>query len=272
MKTTIRGQLAHKTIWITGASSGIGEALAIACASRGANLVLSARRLDELERVKAACAQVGHGRFLTVPLDVTDDVACDTAYFDIAKQMGQVDWLINNAGISQRSLVSETVTAVDRRIMEVDYFSVVNLTRKVLPDMLKRKNGKVIFISSVAGLVGTQYRASYAAAKAAVHLWANSLRAEVAAQGVEVSVVFPGFVKTNVSQAALVGDGSEQGTMDEAQAKAMSPTDFAEKTVKALLAGREYIVIGGAKEKVAALLSRVSPTLLYKVIRRVKVK
>lgn len=272
MEANFRGSLVHKTIWITGASSGIGEALAVACASRGANLVLSARRLDELERVKAACALVGHARFMTVSLDVTDDLAIDQAYFEIAKEMGQVDWLINNAGISQRSLITETIADVDRRIMEVDYFAVVNLTRKVLPDMLQRKSGKVVFISSVAGLVGTQYRGSYGAAKAAVHLWANSLRAEVGGQGISVSVIFPGFVKTNVSVAALVGDGSELGTMDDAQAGAMSATDFAEKTVKALLAGREYIVIGGAKEKVAALLSRVSPTLLYKVIRRAKVR
>ncbi|WP_410210903.1 SDR family NAD(P)-dependent oxidoreductase [Aquirhabdus sp.] len=268
---TQQGKLSNQTVWITGASSGIGEALAIACAARGANVVLSARRLDELERVKVACEEVGLGQFLAVALDVTDDVACDQAYFDISKQMGKVDWLINNAGISQRSLISDTLTAVDRKIMEVDYFSVVNLTRKVLPDMLKRRSGKVIFISSVAGLVGTQYRASYAAAKAAVHLWANSLRAEVGGQGIGVSVVFPGFVKTNVSVAALVGDGSEQGTMDDAQHTAMSANDFAEKTVKALLANREYIVVGGAKEKVAALLSRASPTLLYKVIRRSKV-
>ena len=272
MDKTFRGSLAHTTIWITGASSGIGEALAIACAARGANLVLSARRIDELERVKVACAQVGYGRFLAVSLDVTDDVACDKAYFEIAKEMGQVDWLINNAGISQRSLISETVTAVDRRLMEVDYFAVVNLTRKVLPDMVKRKKGKVVFISSVAGLVGTQYRGSYSAAKAAVHMWANSLRAEVGGKGVGVSVVFPGFVKTNVSVAALVGDGSELGSMDDAQAGAMSATDFAEKTVKALLAGREYVVVGGIKEKLGALLSRVSPTLLYKVIRRAKVR
>lgn len=264
--------LVGQTIWITGASSGIGEALAVAVAARGANVVLSARRMEELERVKAACARAGQGRLLAVVLDVTDDAACDQAYFDITKQMGQVDWLINNAGISQRSLVSETVAAVDRKLMEVDYFAVVNLTRKVLPDMVKRKHGKLVYISSVAGLVGTQYRASYAAAKAAVHLFANSLRAEVAAQGVGVSVVFPGFVHTNVSVAALTGDGSAQGTMDDAQAHAMSAEDFAEKTVKALLAGREYVVVGGLKERVATLLGRVSPPLLYKVIRRAKVR
>jgi short-subunit dehydrogenase len=269
MATRHYNRLEGQTIWITGASSGIGEALTIACAARGANVVLSARRLDELERVKAACK--GQGRLLCVPMDVTDDAACDQAYAHIIQELGQVDWLINNAGISQRALIADTVIATDRRIMEVDYFSVVNLTRKVLPDMLRRKHGKVIFISSVAGLVGTQLRASYAAAKAAVHLWANSLRAEVGGQGIGVAVVFPGFVKTNVSVAALVGDGSAQGTMDAAQDHAMSATDFAEQTLKALLAGREYIVIGGAKERFAAVLSRISPSLLYKVIRRSKV-
>ncbi len=264
-------QLSGQTVWITGASSGIGEALAIGCAQRGANLALSARRMDELERVQAACARVGQGKFLCVAMDVTDDAGCDQAYAQIMAEFGQVDWLINNAGISQRALIADTVMATDRRIMEVDYFAVVNLTRKVLPDMLKRQSGKVVFISSVAGLVGTQLRASYAAAKGAVHLWANSLRAEVGGQGIGVTVVFPGFVKTNVSVAALVGDGSAQGTMDEAQNHAMSATDFAEKTLKALLAGREYVVIGGAKEQFAALLSRISPSLLYKVIRRSKV-
>lgn len=269
--TSYSGKLHGKTVWITGASSGIGEALAIECAARSANVVLSARRMDELERVKAACTEAGQGRFLCVAMDVTDDAACDQAYAQIIAELGQVDWLINNAGISQRALIADTVTATDRRIMEVDYFSVVNLTRKVLPGMLARKTGKVVFISSVAGLVGTQLRASYAAAKAAVHLWANSLRAEVGGQGIGVTVVFPGFVKTNVSVAALVGDGSAQGTMDEAQDHAMSATEFAEQTVRALLAGREYVVIGGTKERFAALLSRISPSLLYKVIRRSKV-
>ncbi len=264
--------LANKTIWITGASSGIGEALALACAAHGADLVLSARRLDELERVKTACTKLGQGQFMTVSLDVTDDICCDQAYLRITQEMGQVDWLINNAGISQRSLISETIMDVDRKLMEVDYFAVINLTRKVLPDMLKRKSGRIIFISSIAGLVGTQYRAGYSAAKAAVHLWANSLRAEVGDQGIGVSVIFPGFVKTNVSIAALVGDGSELGTMDDAQARGMSAQTSAEQMIQAVLDGDEYIVVGGIKEKLAALLSRISPTLLYKVIRRANVR
>jgi short-subunit dehydrogenase len=142
----------------------------------------------------------------------------------------------------------------------------------VLPTLLKQKSGRVVFVSSVAGLLGTKYRASYSAAKAAIHMWANSLRAEVAKEGVEVSVVFPGFVKTNVSFNALNGEGKPQGHQDEAIENGLDADVFAKNTVKALMAGDEYIVVGGAKEKLGVLVSRLSPSALYKMIRKTKVK
>ncbi|MFX6799740.1 SDR family NAD(P)-dependent oxidoreductase, partial [Acinetobacter baumannii] len=129
-----------------------------------------------------------------------------------------------------------------------------------------------VFVSSVAGLLGTQYRASYSAAKAAIHMWANSLRAEVADQGVEVSVIFPGFVKTNVSFNALNGAGQPQGHQDEAIENGLEADVFAEQSVKALMQGQEYIVVGGTKEKLGVMVSRMSPKLLYKMIRKTKVK
>ncbi|MCP5960854.1 SDR family NAD(P)-dependent oxidoreductase, partial [Klebsiella pneumoniae] len=125
---------------------------------------------------------------------------------------------------------------------------------------------------SVAGLLGTQYRASYSAAKAAIHMWANSLRAEVSDQGVEVSVIFPGFVKTNVSFNALNGAGEPQGHQDEAIENGLEADVFAEQAVKALVQGQEYIVVGGTKEKLGVMVSRMSPKLLYKMIRKTKVK
>ena len=146
------------------------------------------------------------------------------------------------------------------------------MTKTVLPTFLEQKSGRIVFISSVAGLLGTQYRASYSAAKAAIHMWANSLRAEVAAQGVQVSVVFPGFVKTNVSLNALNGEGKPQGHPDEAIENGLSAEDFAAQTVQALQNGEEYIVIGGKKEKLGVLVSRISPKVLYKMIRKTKVK
>lgn len=180
--------------------------------------------------------------------------------------------LINNAGLSQRALITETSMQTERAIMEIDYFSQVFLTKLVLPTFIAQKSGRIAYISSVAGLLGTQYRATYSAAKAAIHMWANSLRAEVAQDGVKVSVIFPGFVKTNVSFNALNGAGKPQAHQDEAIENGLEADDFAKQTVSALLNGQEYIVVGGAKEKLGVWVSRLSPKTLYKMIRKMKVK
>ncbi|MBI0320482.1 SDR family NAD(P)-dependent oxidoreductase, partial [Streptomyces javensis] len=145
-------------------------------------------------------------------------------------------------GLSQRALIQDTTMQTERAIMEVDYFSQVFLTKTVLPTFIQQKSGQIVFVSSVAGLLGTQYRASYSAAKGAIHMWANSLRAEVAQEGIGVSVIFPGFVKTNVSFNALNGEGKPQGHQDEAIENGLEPQQFAKITVEALLAGEEYIV------------------------------
>lgn len=262
--------LQHKVIWITGASGGIGEALARELAAAGARLVLSARRQDELERVRQSLAN--STQHLVLPLDITDDSAIQNAISQIRQHIGGLDWLINNAGISQRALIVDTALATERRLFEIDYFAQINLTRQTLPLLLADGGGKVVFVSSVAGLVGTQYRGAYSAAKAALHLWANSLRAELFDDGLTVATIFPGFVKTDVSRNALTGDGSALGTMDDAQANAMSADEFAEKAVIALQKGKSYIVIGGLKERLAAWMSRLSPETLYHMIRNSKVR
>lgn len=260
----------NKVIWITGASGGIGEALARELAADGARLVLSARRHTELERVRDSLAN-SH-QHLLLPLDITDDAAIAAAIGAIRQQIGGLDWLINNAGISQRALIQDTSLETERRLFDVDYFAQVNLTKHALQLLLSDGGGKVVFVSSVAGLVGTQYRGAYSAAKAALHLWANSLRAELFDQGLTVATIFPGFVKTDVSLNALTGDGTALGSMDDAQANAMSADTFAEKAVKALLKDKNYIVIGGLKERLGALVSRLSPELLYKMVRKSKVR
>lgn len=257
-------------IWITGASGGIGEALASELAAKGAILILSARRLPELQRVQATLSSPD--KHLLLPLDITDDAAVSAAITTIQHRTGKLDWLINNAGISQRALITETSAETERKLFDIDYFAQVNLTRQALPLLLADGGGHVVFVSSVAGLVGTQYRGSYSAAKAALHLWGNALRAELHDQGLKVATVFPGFVKTDVSRNALTGDGSALGSMDDAQANAMTAQQFADKMVRALQAGKEYIVIGGAKEKLAAWLSRLSPPLLYRLIRKSRVR
>lgn len=262
--------LQDQVVWVTGASSGIGQALAIAFAELGAQLVLSARRDSELQRVKALLPN--QDQHLCVPLDITNALQIEQALQQVLAEKGRIDWLINNAGLSQRALIQDTSMETERKIMEVDYFAHVAMTKAVLPTLLKQKSGHVVFISSVAGLIGTQYRATYSAAKAAIHMWANSLRAEVAAQGIDVSVVFPGFVKTNVSLNALTGNGEAQGFQDEAIEQGLDADEFAEQTVKALLQKQEYIVIGGRKEKLGVMLSRLAPSILYKQIRKAQVK
>ncbi|WP_436861522.1 SDR family NAD(P)-dependent oxidoreductase [Acinetobacter haemolyticus] len=262
--------LENKIVWITGASSGLGKALARECALQGAQVVLTSRRYDELESVRVGLFKPE--QHISIAADITDESQVRHAYEQVLACKGRIDWLINNAGLSQRALIQDTTMQTERAIMEVDYFSQVFLTKTVLPTFLKQKSGRVVFVSSVAGLLGTQYRASYSAAKAAIHMWANSLRAEVAKQGVQVSVVFPGFVKTNVSFNALNGEGKPQGHQDQAIENGLDADIFAERVVTSLMAGDEYIVVGGKKEQLGVFVSRLSPSLLYKMIRKAKVK
>ncbi|QSQ92889.1 SDR family NAD(P)-dependent oxidoreductase [Acinetobacter indicus] len=262
--------LTGKVVWITGASSGLGKALAKECALQGADVILTARRYEELEKVRVTL--LNPERHVSVCADITDESQVRHVYAQVLAAKGRIDWLINNAGLSQRALIQDTTMQTERAIMEVDYFSQVFLTKTVLPTFIAQKSGRIAFVSSVAGLLGTQYRASYSAAKAAIHMWANSLRAEVAQEGIEVSVIFPGFVKTNVSFNALNGEGKPQGHQDEAIENGLEPDLFAQTTVSALLAGEEYIVVGGAKEKLGVWVSRLSPSTLYKMIRKMKVK
>lgn len=259
----------NAVIWITGASGGIGEALAKACALQGAQVVLSARRAEELERVKASL--INPDKHLIIALDITDLGACQHALDTIVARYGRLDWLVNNAGISQRALILDTTIETDRRLFDVDYFAQVQLTRLCL-ERLIASQGKVVFVSSVAGLVGTQYRGSYSAAKAALHLWANSLRAELGHTGLRVATVFPGFVNTDVSRNALTGNGTPLGEMDDAQANAMTADEFAAKTLHALLKDKPYIVVGGLKERFATWVGRLSPALLYRLIQKSRVR
>ncbi|MGO2301319.1 SDR family NAD(P)-dependent oxidoreductase [Psychrobacter sp. AOP7-D1-15] len=257
------------TIWITGASNGLGEALAIAFAKRGATIILSGRDEAKLQAVKKRCKQ--SKKHLIVAFDISDANQTNEAYKSAQQQAGKIDWLINNAGISQRSLIMDTTEDVERKIMEIDYFAQTRLTRLVLPDMLEQGGGKVVMVSSVAGLLGTQYRGAYGAAKAALHMWANSLRAELYEQGIEVATIFPGFIQTNVSINALTGDGSTQGTMDEATSNGLTTAAFAKQVVKALTKDEEYIIVAGTKEKLATRVNRLSPPKLYKLIRESEV-
>jgi short-subunit dehydrogenase len=267
---TVQHPFAHKVVWITGASSGLGAALAQAFAEQDAQVVLTARRVEALEQIRQTLKHPE--RHVVVAADISNEADVRHAYAQVLQQKGRIDYLINNAGLSQRALIADTTMQTERAIMEIDYFSQVFLSKTVLPTFLQQKTGRIVFISSVAGLLGTQYRATYSAAKAAIHMWANSLRAEVAEHGVKVSVVFPGFVKTNVSFNALNGEGKPQGHQDAAIENGLEADAFAQIVLNALAQGQEYIVVGGLKEKLGVLVSRLSPKMLYKMIRNTQVK
>jgi short-subunit dehydrogenase len=181
-----------------------------------------------------------------------------------------VDVLVNNGGVSQRSLVLDTSPEVDRRIMEINFFATIALTKCVLPTMLERKSGHIVVISSVVGKFGTPLRSTYAASKHALHGFMDALRAETWRAGLKITLVCPGFVRTAISLNALTGDGTPQGTMDDALLKGMAPDRCAEKILRALEKGREEVIVGGW-ETLGVYLKRFLPGVFSAVIRRAKV-
>jgi len=260
--------LNNKTIWITGASSGIGEALAMQLSAEGAQLILSARRQSELERVKGNCSNPDKIKILTLDLAEADSLATKTN--EAIALFGQIDILINNGGISQRSLVKDTKLEVDRNLMEVNYFGNIALAKNLLPHMLKKGSGHFVVVTSLTGIFGTPYRSGYAATKHALHGFYDSLRAELEDDGIKVTIAAPGFVKTNVSVNALVGDGSKANIMDDAQAKGISAEDCAAAIVRAIKKEKREIYIG--KESYGAYVKRFLPSLFARMIKKAKVR
>ena len=257
--------------WITGASSGIGEALAVACANRGHDLVLSARRQAELERVAERCRAVsgGESTSLVLPLDVTHEPAMPVAVEHVIGNLGRIDWLINNAGVTQRSLAVDTDMAVYRRIFEVDVLGQIALTKAVLPVMLNQGGGLIAVTSSIAGKMGVPYRTGYCAAKHAVMGYFDALRAELANSGIQVSTILPGFVRTNIATHALTGDGGEFGRTDKNIANGMDPDDCAEVVVRALLRGKPEIPVVRGLERHSLWLKRLAPGLVMRMASKV---
>ena len=255
----------NQVIWITGASSGIGEALAHNLAKKGAKLILSARRKEELERVKNTC-QSAENNIFVLPLDLEKSHEFSIKVAEAIAHFGKIDILINNGGISQRSLAKDTSVDVDRRIMEIDYFG----SKALLPYFLERKAGKFVVITSLVGKFGTPMRSAYSAAKHALHGFFDALRAESWKENIKVLIVCPGFIKTQVSVNALIGSGEKQGKMDNAQANGMSAEICAEKIVNAIKQGKEEVYIGG-NEVFGVYLKRFFPSIFSKILRKAKV-
>ncbi len=257
-----------KTIWITGASSGIGKALTILLARQPCKLIISARREEELLRVKSFCKH--QDNISVLPLDLSDSESHETKVQQAIEAFGQVDILINNGGRSQRSLVKDTILQVDRDLMEVNYFGSISLTKLLLPHMLKRGQGHFVVVTSLTGIFGTPYRSGYAASKHALHGFYDSMRAELEDDGIKVTIAAPGFVKTNVSINAFQGDGQALGKMDDAQANGLNPEQCARKIIIAINKQKREVYIGS--ESYAAYVKRYLPGLFAKIIKKAKVR
>ncbi len=260
--------LKEKVIWITGASSGIGRSLALLVGRRGAYLILSARNAEKLAEVRKALPDPDRAAIL--PLDLGKPETMPRAVSEALKPFGRVDILVNNAGISQRSYIQDTGMEVYEKLMRVNYLGTVALSKALLPHFTERKSGHYVVVTSLMGKFGSPLRSGYCGAKHALHGFFDVLRMEHQKDGVRVSMVCPGFVRTNVARNALVGDGSPQGGQDQATEKGMDPDRFASKMLRAVERGTWESYIGG-REVVGVWLKRFFPRLLHRVVLRSEV-
>ena len=257
-----------KTVWITGASSGIGEQLAYAWTKAGAKVILSSRRRESLEAVKANCPA---GSVLDiVPIDMAQYRTLTGIVQSVILKHGHIDILVNNAGVSQRALVKDTTLEVDEQLIQTNYLGTIALTKAVLPFMLERGSGHFVTITSLTGKFGSPLRSSYAGSKHALHGFFDSLRAEVNKHGVGVTLICPGYIRTNVSINALTGSGAPQNTMDEATGQGMDPADLAQKILKAVAKGKLEAYFGG-KEVLGVYIKRLFPNWFAGIIEKTKV-
>lgn len=255
-----------KVVWITGASSGIGEALALDLARHGARLVLSARRRDALERVGLATALPSLD-LMVLPFDLENTTNASGLAAEVINKFGRIDILVNNGGVSQRSAAMDTPPELERKIMEVNYFSAVALTKAVLPYMKRQKGGQLVVVSSIAGKFGFYLRSSYSAAKHALQGYFESLRLETEGLGIRTLIVCPGKIKTNVSLNAVTSDGEPHNQMDPSHAAAMSAEACARHILNAVVANREELLVGG-RELLIVKIKRFFPALFARIVRK----
>lgn len=251
-----------KVIWITGASSGIGEALALQLSASGARLILTSRNENALQQVKSQCT----GPAAVLPADLSAGPFHDLVQAAIS-EYGKIDILINNAGIGQRATAEATSEAVLRRIMELDFYAPVLLTQAIMPHFRENGGGQVVVTGSMAGLMGVPHRTAYSAAKHAAMGYFESLQTEHDIPGFSITIISPGRVRTNLSLNALHGNGARHGQMDEGQEKGIPAATCARKMIQAISRQRKHVVIAG-EEKWLWWMRKFIPPLYYTIARK----
>jgi len=269
----LKAQLQGKVVMITGASSGLGEAMAHVFYQAGCRVILAARREAQLERVKKELLAsrleknvVTHPPVVMV-LDLAKIDEIPSSLEKVLKIVGHIDILINNAGLSYRGEVLTTNIKVDHEIMMVNYIAQVALIKAVLPSMVLRKSGQIVAISSVQGRIAIPYRSAYAASKHALQAFCDTLRAEVAHHNVSVTVVSPGYIATNLSLNALTGTGEKYGVMDETTAKGYEPMDVAKCVLAAVMKHQSELIISDPTPKIAMFLRTLLPSIYFYLMR-----
>ena len=259
-----------KVVWITGATSGIGEALAYKFANENAKLVLSSRRMDELERVQNKCLLICKDCII-IPLDLSKSDNFNELVSKVINTFGRIDLLMNNGGISQRSFIKDTPVDIDRKVFEVNFFGTVALTKAVLPFMLLEKKGHIAVVSSIVGKFGFPLRSAYSASKHALHGFFETLYAENGKDGIMTTVIIPGRINTMISVNAVTSSGEAHNIMDHGQKGGMTSEAAADKIIKALKKSKREVMIGG-KDLLMVHIRNYFPRIYYRIVSKVKPK
>ena len=257
-----------KVAWITGASSGIGEALVLEFVRRGAIVVASSNDLQGLERVKAACGDKS-SMVHCVPFDLADSAEIKDIVDNQMKERMRIDFLLNIGGISQRARIEETPMWLDRKIFEINYFGTIALTKAVLPYMVRQQSGHILATSSISGRFGFPLRSAYSASKQALHGFFETLYLENKKSNIMSSVIIPGRVRTSISFHALNGEGKEHGQLDDGLAKGISPEKAAEIIIKGILKKKHEILVGSG-EMLILHIRRYLPWLFFRIADKIK--
>ncbi|OQD42996.1 short chain dehydrogenase [Croceivirga radicis] len=258
-----------KVVWITGASSGIGEALVYEYASLHYNIILSARNTEKLTAIANSIKDRTGTAIL--PLDLNELDAMETKAEKAFNCFGRIDILINNAGISQRSLITETSLAVYEKLMRVNYLGTVALTKALLPYYINQKHGTIGVVTSLMGKFASPYRSGYCGAKHALHGFFDALRLEHQKDGISVTLICPGFVATSIAKNALIGSGQKQGTDDKATSEGLAP-ELAARKIRVGLQKKKFEIYIGGKELLGIYLKRFFPKLLHRLVLKSTVR
>lgn len=260
------GYFSDKVVWITGASSGLGAELARQLSREGARLILTGRNAAALETVRQQCETPCQ----LLPADLEKDATAELAAAALTA-FNQVDILINNAGITQRALAEDTLPEVERRLMEINFFAPVMLTRQLLPHFRERKSGQVVVVSSMAGLMGFPLRTTYAASKHALKGYFETLQVEHTIPGFYITIVSPGRVNTPISLNAVTASGAAHNQMDEGQANGIPVEDCAARILKAMRRKERHVIIARSERVLWWLRKNISP-LYYTIARKAGMK